>query len=185
MFKDFIQKMRIYTARMRVERPSLPLVPKFKTTMLFLWFVAIFGLLYGRFFYKSDNAQMVSLVITSVSWVGSVVILLLEHPLQRLRLLLYQIFAVVLFLSLLVAISITYSLLFYSIGAATSIKLSWIIGSLLLGVVSFYSLYYSFARAASFVAEPYPGLRTAPLLFLVLATNYIAWSWQTILGLLI
>jgi hypothetical protein len=183
MFKDFIQKIRIYAARVRVERVTSPLFPKFKTTLFFLWIVAIFGLLYGRLYSQTESAQNVSLLITLISWIVAVTIALLADPISRLKLLLFQIVAIGLLLSFLTVVSITYTLLFLATNAITSIKISWIIGSILLGILTFYSLYVSLVRANTFSNEPYPGLRTAPLLFLVLAANYLIWLWPEIIRL--
>lgn len=180
MFKEFLQNFRIFAARMRVERPAITLFPKFKSTLFILWLVALFGLMYGRVFSVSSSAQNVSLLITLVSWAVSVAIILLENPFIRLKRLAYQMLAILLLLSLLVAISITYSLLFFATNAADSVRIIWIIGSFLLGALTFYTIYQSLVRALSSTDQPYPGLRTAPLLFLVFAGNYIAWFWQRI-----
>jgi hypothetical protein len=180
MFKELLKNLQILVARMRVERPVITIFPKFKSTLFILWLVTIFGLCYGRLFSSSPGAQNVSILITLIAWAASVAIILLENPAQRLKRLLYQMLAILLLLTLLVAVSITYYLLFLVTSAAVSVKLTWVIGSILLGALTFFTLFQSFIHPINSTEQPYPGMRTAPLLFLVLASNFIAWFWQRI-----
>jgi hypothetical protein len=175
MVRQWFDKTRLALARYRVERLNLAF-PKFRSTLLLLWVISIIGLLYGHVLVPAPQPQTVSVTLTAIGFLGAVFILALENPIERLKLLLLQIVAILLFLAFGVVSYFTYVLLFQTQTAVLgSIKITWITGSVVVALLTWRTIRHLFARLRETNDKSYPGMISAPILFVIVVANYIWW----------
>ncbi len=173
---------KLFFARLKIGRPNLPIFPQFKTTLVLLWLVSVSGMLYGHLVLKLPDGQSLSYLCTLLAWGGALLILLLRQTYVRFKILLGQMFALFLAMFFVSTLPIAYSLTYYATNPAPSIKIAWFTGALILGGVSFVLVWRSFVRSRLLFESPYPGFRSAPLLFLVVMVNYLWWHWPFLIS---
>ncbi len=175
MLRNVWDKSRLFFARYKVERLSLAF-PKFRSTLLLLWIMSLAGLSYGHIISNSPQPRTVSLLLSLVAWLGTVLIVCLRNPWERIKLLSLQILALLLLLAFGVTMYVTYLVLFTPRNAViTSLHYAWIGASLLLAYMTWRAITHFFHNLRQVTEKSYPGMMTSPLLFVLLAINYIWW----------
>ncbi len=174
---DFNDRTRLFLVRFKIERPGFPIFPRFRTTLILLWVIALGGAAYGHVWLKGDQGRSLAYLCTILSWAGAVLILLLRETSQRIRTLLGQIVAITVTMLFVITLPIAYSLFYYAQSPASSIKVVWGGGVIVLGLLSLWLVWRTLVKPRVLFETPYPGFRSAPLLFLVVAANYIWWQW--------
>src|SRR5688572_64537 len=109
--RRFIEKGQIFIARVKLGGAHISF-PKFQLTLGILWVFAVFGLAYGRFIQVQGSGQAISLMLSTASAVGALLIALLQNPWQRLKLFFIEILALIFLAIFVLAMYITYSLFF-------------------------------------------------------------------------
>ncbi len=181
MIKEWFERAHLFATRLKIERPNLRISPRFKTTLFILWLLSLFGLGYGHVFSVNSHAKSASLFLTLLAWIGSIFIMLLDNPSARFKRHLLQLLSLFLLLSSLMIFTVTYSLFIYAPHAVLSLKIAWAVGTLLLLYLMMRAFYYAYISRKNMDEEPYPGLRTAPLLFFILLLNGVWWFWPNLI----
>jgi hypothetical protein len=174
---DFTNQTKLFFTRLKIGRPSLPIFPQFKTTLVLLWLVSVIGMLYGHLVLKLPDGQSLSYLCTLLAWGGALLILLLRQTYVRFKILLSQTASLFLAVLFVATLPIAYSLTYYATNPPLSIQIAWLSGVVILGCVAFMLVWRSFVRSRLLFESPYPGFRSAPLLFLVVMVNYVWWQW--------
>jgi hypothetical protein len=182
MLQQVREQTKLLAARFKIERATFPIVPKFKTTFYSVWIVALIGLFHGRLL-SPDGGQSLSLLLTLVAWIVALFFIMLHEPWDHLKRFVSQVFALVLLLGFIIAIALGYQIVFITPIFVTSIKIAWIVCSVLLGYLAIRALTRAFGTA-NLPAVGYPGMRSAPLLFFIWIGNVVWWYWPHIVGLL-
>ncbi len=175
MIKQWWERGRILFARYRAER--LPLAtPKFRSTLFVLWLLGLFALGYGRWYGKDVHSQTWSLILSGVGFLGAVTIVLLKNPWTRFKLLFLQILSVLLLFAFGGVAYVTYLILFHANGAVQLVvQLVWIGGLVLLAFITWRVVRRFFDQLETAAEVGYPGVATAPILFMLLVANYVGW----------
>ncbi len=176
------ERLRLLLAKLRVEGLGVRPLPKFKTTFYVVWVFALAGLGYGRYYADGSEATATSLLLSLSSWVAALLFVLLKNPWQRLRRFLEQIAVLLLAVAAAVALILGYRLPFAGSSLLPSIKIAWWSGSGLLTYFALRGLGRGFVFPALQNEAPYPGLRSAPILFILWTGNVLWWSWPKIIA---
>jgi bacteriorhodopsin len=179
-FKDWLQSTRIFATRLKIERPKLATFPRFRTTQFLLWAIAFFGLLYGHVISPDPHNLSISLLLSFASWIAIVMIALAQNPLVRLKKLLAQIGASLLLLIFFVIATVSYSLIFIASNVSQTLRYVWFGAGILFGLLTLQVIYITFLKRSDQNDSDYPGMRSAPILFIFLIVNIIWWHWDTI-----
>ncbi len=174
---NFISRLRLFFARMRIDGPIAPVIPRFRTTLSFLWGMAILGLLIGHVFYL--QGRTLSLILSVASWVVAFLIILIKDSWLRFKIFLRQMRSLLLLFFLGVILVLTSQVVTFS-NLAISVKVAWFCASFLLTIISLVSLVRTFLLHSRRESENYPGKLSAPLLLILLLVNYLWWLWPSI-----
>ncbi len=179
MIRQFFDRIRLFLARYKIERPPLEF-PKFRSTLLILWALSFLGLAYGHIFSATaSQAQTLSLLLTLIGWIGATFIVLLRNPFIRLRILLIQVMVLSVLLAFVFTLSISYSILYLDRSKVlSSIQYAWFGGTVVLGYTTWRLINYFFHNFNRLEERFYPGFFSAPCLFIVLVLNYAWWVIQ-------
>lgn len=180
---QFLDSIRVFIAKLRVDFPSMAL-PRFTTTFALFWGLAFLGLLYGHVFFVSPQARAVSLFLSAAGAVGAVFVILLHDPWYRLKILLNQVFALALLFAFLIVASITYSITQVVANVSPSIQFAWMVGSVLLAYISLRAVFGAFFNLSRMTDIVYPGMRSTAILLFLFFVNYLWWSWEVIRSVL-
>lgn len=110
-------------------------------------------------------------------------IVLAQNPLIRLKKLLTQIGASLVLLIFFIIATVSYSLIFIASNVSDSLQYVWIGAGVLFGLLTMKVIYSTFFKRLDQGEGDYPGMRSAPILFLFLIVNIIWWYWDVIFSL--